>query len=96
MLIDGRRDETSLYQARDIETTDVHTETTHRFCNRSLIKRFATIVEENGRTLINGPFKGKHVASAINQTTFNQFVGAQNSRSRNNDVLHIPAKQTQW
>ena len=35
MLIDGRRDETSSYQARDIETTHVHTETTHRLQSKS-------------------------------------------------------------
>ncbi|XP_065064758.1 uncharacterized protein LOC135690983 [Rhopilema esculentum] len=35
MLIDGRRDETSSYQARDIETTHVHTETTNRLQSKS-------------------------------------------------------------
>ena len=35
MLIDGRRDETSSFQARDIETNQVHTETTHRLQSKS-------------------------------------------------------------
>ena len=94
MLIDGRRDETSSYQAH-IQKQPTYTRKQRTVCNRSLIKRLATIVEEYGRTKNNAPLKGKHVASAINQTTFNQFVGAQNSRRRNKDVLHIHAKQTQ-